>query len=70
MDLHHCHQPGKVQAAAIQTKKDRTMLIITNGDRKTNIWVREKTLTRDLTQAGKTSIDKTSIDCEITGDGQ
>ena len=37
------HHPCKEQTAAAQTKMERSMLKITYRDRKTNIWVREKT---------------------------
>ena len=40
--------PAKNKLAAAQTKMDRSMSNITYQDRKTNIWVREKTMVTDV----------------------
>ena len=42
------HHPSKEQATAAQTKMERSVLNITYWDRKTNMWVAEKTKVTDV----------------------
>ena len=60
------HHPSKEQAAAAQTKMERSMLNIIYRDKKTNIWVREKTKVTDVIEQVRRPGQGTSAGYEIT----
>ena len=64
---YNIHIIAKKRQAAAQTETERSMLNITYRDRKTNIWVREKTKVTDKSEDGSGPAQATSAWYEITG---